>query len=101
MLCCGGGLALASPASAGTFEADHASVLNGINVTIDTPTFENVQSGMIQLTGPNGLADVWCLDIFDGIHLPYTYTVSQYNALDSFVPAWQYSTPPKFSRLPR
>ena len=76
------GLALASPAFAGTFEADHASVLNGINVTIDTPKFENVQSGMIQLTGPNGLADVWCLDVFDGINLPYTYTVSQYNALD-------------------
>jgi PEP-CTERM motif len=76
------GLALASPAFADTFEADNVSVLNGINVTIDTPVFENVQSGMIQLTGPNGLADVWCLDIFDGIHLPYTYTLSTYAAGD-------------------
>ena len=48
------GLALASPAFADTYEADNVSVLNGINVTIDTPKFENVQSGMIQFTGPNG-----------------------------------------------
>ena len=78
------GLALASPAFAGTYEADHVSVLNGINVTIDTPKFENVQSGMIQLTGPTGTQNVWCLDVFDGINLPYTYTINTYHPGDSF-----------------
>ena len=76
-------LALASaPARADTFDATGVTVLNGINVTIGTPKFENVQSGLIHLTGPSGVMDVWCLDVFDGINLPYDYTISQYNAGD-------------------
>jgi hypothetical protein len=74
----------AAPAKADTFVANSVSVIGGINMTIDTPKFENVQSGMIQLTGPGGIADVWCLDVFDGINLPYTYTLSQYNAGNVF-----------------
>jgi hypothetical protein len=77
-------IALASvPAKADTFLATGFSVLGGQNVTIGTPKFENVQAGEIQLTGPTGIANVWCLDVFDGINLPYDYTLNTYHAGDS------------------
>ena len=69
---------------ADTYVATGVSVLNGINVTIDTPKFENVQSGEIHLTGPSGVENVWCLDVFDGINLPYTYTINTYHPGDVF-----------------
>ena len=37
---------------------------------------------MIQLTGPTGTQNVWCLDVFDGINLPYTYTINTLNVGD-------------------
>ena len=74
----------AAPAKADTYDATGVSVLNGINVTIDTPKFENVQSGEIHLTGPSGVENVWCLDVFDGINLPYTYTINTYHPGDVF-----------------
>jgi hypothetical protein len=76
-------LALSGAAKADTFLADSVSVLGGANVTIGTPKFENVQAGMIALTGPTGTVDVWCLDVFDVINLPYDYTVSTFHAGDT------------------
>ena len=74
----------ATPAKADTYVATGVSVLNGINVTINTPKFENVQSGEIHLTGPSGVENVWCLNVFDGINLPYTYTINTYHPGDVF-----------------
>jgi hypothetical protein len=75
-------LALTGAARADTFLATSVNVIGAQNVTIGTPVFENVQAGEIQLSGPSGIMTVWCLDVFDGIHLPYDYTISTYNAGD-------------------
>jgi hypothetical protein len=71
----------AAPAKA-DFYATSYNVLGGQNVTLLTPKFENVIAGQIQLNGPSGSALVWCLDVFDGINLPYDYTVSTFHAGD-------------------
>ena len=72
----------AAPAKA-DFYATSYTVLGAQNVTLLTPKFENVQAGEIRLQGPSGSVDVWCLDVFDGINLPYDYTVQTFNAGDS------------------
>jgi hypothetical protein len=73
------------PSKADTlFTADSVSVVGGQNVTLLTPHLVNASVGEIKLHNNASNTDVlvWCLDVFDSINLPYTYTVSTYNAGD-------------------
>jgi hypothetical protein len=76
--------ALALPSKADTFTADTAAVINGQNITLFTPAFANTQAGEIRLHNNATNTDllVWCLDVFDGISLPYTYQVNVFHAGD-------------------
>ena len=70
-------LALASPALADTFQADSFSQPNGfqdITVTLGALT-ETVRAGEIDLHQNIPAADllVWCLDLNDILHTPYTF----------------------------
>lgn len=83
-------LAFTVPALADTFfQADSFSVVGGgvaVHITNTVPAAnENVLAGQVSLHNNATNTDllVWCLDIFDGINLPYNYTVSTYNAGDA------------------
>ena len=74
----------AAPASAETFTAIDYTVTGAQAVYINPPG-ENVYAGQIHLIGQGGtFADVWCLDVNDGIVKPYTYTVSTFTSGSSF-----------------
>lgn len=77
-------LALAAPASAETFTAIDYTVTGAQAVYINPPG-ENVYAGQIHLIGAGGtFADVWCLDVNDGIVKNYTYNVSTFTSGSSF-----------------
>ena len=70
-------LALASPALADTFQADSFSQPNGfqdVTITLGALT-ETVRAGEIDLHQNIPAADllVWCLDLNDILHVPYTF----------------------------
>ena len=70
-------LALASPALADTFQADSFSQPNGfqdVTITLGALT-ETVRAGEIDLHQNIPAADllVWCLDLNDILHTPYTF----------------------------
>ena len=81
--------------------SSHATTFNAITATVVDPSQtanlvwagppavnETVYASQIKLTGQiNGVGAiidqlVWCLDIQDGIHLPYSYDMAQYTAGD-------------------
>lgn len=77
-------LALSGAAKAETFTAVDYTVTGALNVFINPPG-ENVAAGQIHLIGNGGtFMDVWCLDVFDNIVKPYTYTVSTFTSGSSF-----------------
>ena len=77
-------IALAAPASAETFTAIDYTV-TGAQAVYITPPGENVYAGQIHLIGAGGtFADVWCLDVNDGIVKNYTYNVSTFTSGSSF-----------------
>jgi hypothetical protein len=77
-------LALTGAARAETFTAIDYTVTGAQAVYINPPG-ENVYAGQIHLIGNGGtFADVWCLDVNDGIVKPYTYNVSTFTSGSSF-----------------
>ena len=70
-------LAVASPALADTFQADSFTQPNGfqdVSITIGALT-ETVRAGEINLHQNSPATDllVWCLDLQDILHVPYTF----------------------------
>ena len=77
-------LALSGAAKAETFTAIDYTVTGAQSVYINPPG-ENVYAGQIHLIGQGGtFADVWCLDVFDGIVKNYTYNVNTFTSGASF-----------------
>ena len=85
LLACTALAALAvTPVKADTFTAVDYTV-TGAQAVYISPPGENVYAGQIHLIGQGGtFADVWCLDVNDGIVKPYTYNVSTFTSGSSF-----------------
>jgi hypothetical protein len=68
----------AIPAKAETYLMTNYGVTGGVAVAMNAPINQNVLAGQINLTGPDGALDVWCLDLMDHIIKPYLYQVNTY-----------------------
>ena len=77
-------IAMSGAALADTFTAIDYTV-TGAQAVYISPPGENVYAGQIHLIGHGGtFADVWCLDVNDGIVKNYTYNVNTFTSGASF-----------------